>query len=111
MVASFTNLSGAPPLAVSYSTAFELGAILGITIAVIVSCAIPLTTGITRGHVALGIIAALITLPIAATFGCCGGLPAGCAFSMLISIIPVSKNKPLLSQAEIEKEMDRARGY
>jgi hypothetical protein len=104
------NMSGVPPLA-SYSTAFELGAILGITIAVVVCCAIPLTTGIAKGHVALGIIGALITLPTAALLGCIGGLPVACFFSILISVVPVSKNKPLLSQAEIEKEMERARGY
>ena len=103
-------LSSAPPLA-AYSTAFELGAIVGISVAVVVCCAIPLTTGIARGHVALGIIGAFVVLPTAALFGCIGGLPVAAGFAMLISIIPVRKNRPLLSQSEIEKEMQRARGY
>jgi hypothetical protein len=97
------------PLA-DFSTWFHLGAIAGITIAVIVSAAIPLTTGMTKGHVVLGIIGALITIPIAALFGCLGGLPVACLLSVLISLIPVPK-RPLLSQAEIEKEMRRVRGY
>jgi hypothetical protein len=92
------------------SMAFELGAILGITISVVVCTAIPLTTGMARGHVSLGIIGALITLPAASFLGCLGGLPVAIIFAALISIIPLPK-KPLLSQAEIEKEMARARGY
>ena len=64
-----------------------------------------------RGHVALGIIGAMLTVPVAAFgFGCLGALPIAVVFTVLISIIPVPK-KPLLSQAEIEKEMRRARGY
>lgn len=110
MFANIANLAGAPAV-LAYSMAFELGAIVGISIAVVICCGIPLTTGITRGHVALGIIGALIVLPITATLGCIGGLPVACVFSLIISVVPVSKNKPLLSQAEIEKEMQRARGY
>jgi hypothetical protein len=101
-------LTAMPPIA--YSTAFEMGAILGITIAVIVSCAIPLTTGIAKGHVTLGIIGALVTLPFAAMLGCIGGLPLACIFTVIISAMPAPK-RPLLSQAEIEAEMRRARGY
>lgn len=99
---------GAPIAA--YSTAFELGAIVGISIAVVVCAGIPLTTGVAKGHTTLGIIFGLITVPIAAMFGCIGGLPAACAFSVLISIIPVPK-RPLLSQSEIEAEMRKAKGY
>ena len=97
-------------LIANYSTALELGAILGITLAVVASTAIPLTTGVAKGHITLGIIFALITLPIAAMFGCIGGLPVACVFSVIISLIPAPK-RPLLSQTEIEKEMRRARGY
>ena len=71
---------------------------------------IPLTTGVAKGHTILGIVFALITVPIAGTFGCIGGLPLACIFSVLISIIPVPK-KPLLSQSEIEAENARAKGY
>jgi hypothetical protein len=97
----------APPLA---SLAFEMGAIVGITIAVVISCAIPLTTGIAKGHVVLGIIAALITLPVAALLGCLGGLPVGAGLAALITLIPVVE-RPLLSQSEIEQETRRLRGY
>jgi hypothetical protein len=103
-----TQTLGAPFFALS--TAFELGAIVGISIAVVVCAGIPLTTGVAKGHTTLGIIFGLITVPIAAMFGCIGGLPMACVFSVLISIIPVPK-KPLLSQSEIEKEMRRAKGY
>jgi hypothetical protein len=99
---------GAPIVAVS--TALELGAIVGISIAVIVCAGIPLTTGVAKGHTVLGIVFALITVPIAGMFGCIGGLPVACGFSLLISFIPVPK-RPLLSQSEIENEMRKAKNY
>jgi hypothetical protein len=99
----------APTLAAS-SFAFELGAIAGITFSVILCSAIPLTTGIAKGHVVLGIIGALITLPVAALLGCLGGLPVGAGLGALISLIPVVE-RPLLSQSEIEQETRRLRGY
>ena len=90
--------------------AFEMGAIVGITIAVIICTAIPLTAGIAKGHVTLGIIGALITLPVAALLGCLGGLPVAGGLAFLINMIPRIE-KPLLSQAEIEAEMRKIRGY
>jgi uncharacterized membrane protein YgaE (UPF0421/DUF939 family) len=90
--------------------ALEMGAIVSITIAVVVSCAIPLTTGIAKGHVTLGIIGALITLPVAAFFQCLGGLPVGLGLGLLINLIP-KVERPLLSQAEIEAETRKLRGY
>jgi uncharacterized membrane protein len=102
-------LVAAPPLALG-GLAYEMGAIVGITIAVIISCAIPLTTGIAKGHVTLGIIGALITLPVAAFLGCIGGLPLGCGLGVLINLIP-KVDRPLLSQSEIEAEMRKLRGY
>ncbi|HEX3148242.1 MAG TPA: hypothetical protein VHR66_09160 [Gemmataceae bacterium] len=101
-------LTFSPPLALSM--AFEMGAIVGITIAVVICTAIPLTTGISKGHVTLGIICALITLPVAAFLGCLGGLPVGCGLAALISIIP-KVDGPLLSQSEIEAETRRLQGY
>jgi hypothetical protein len=103
------NVLAAVPFA-QVSDAMTLGLIIGTAIAVVVSAAIPLTTGVAKGHVALGIVGALVVLPIAALFGCIGGLPTACMFAALITIIPAPK-KPLLSQAEIEAEMRRARGY
>ena len=100
-------LTAAPVLG---SMAFEMGAIVGITIAVVICTAIPLTTGISKGHVTLGIIAALITLPVSAMFGCIGGLPVGCGLAVLINLIP-KIDRPLLSQSEIEAEMRKIRGY
>jgi len=99
----------APPLAFN-AMGYELGAILGVTLGVVISCALPLTAGIAKGHVMLGIIGALITLPVAAFAGCCGGLPCGIALSVLINLIP-KLDKPLLSQSEIEQEMRKLRGY
>ena len=100
----------AAPMPVLGSMAFELGAIVGITIAVIICTAIPLTTGIAKGHVTLGIIAALITLPVSALLGCFGGLPVACGLAVLINLIPKIE-RPLLSQSEVEAEMRKIRGY
>lgn len=102
-------MTAAPPLALS-GMAFEMGAIVGITIAVVICCAIPLTTGIGKGHVTLGIIGALITLPVAALLGCFGGLPVAAGLAVLINLIPKAE-RPLLSQSEIEAEMRKIRGY
>ncbi len=100
----------APLFALRLSFAGDMGFILGLTLAVIICCAIPLTAGIAKGHVTLGIIAALITLPVAAFLGCLGGLPVGAGLAALINLIPVIE-RPLLSQSEIEQEMRRLRGY
>src|SRR4051812_19783310 len=108
MVLAANVLASAPPLALSM--AFEMGAIVGITISVVICTAIPLTTGISKGHVTLGIICGLITLPVAAFLGCLGGLPVGCGLAALISIIP-KVDGPLLSQSEIEAETRRLQGY
>jgi hypothetical protein len=99
----------APPLAAS-NLAFDLGMIAGITFAVCLCCAIPLTTGIAKGHVVLGIIGALITLPVAALLGCIGGLPVAAGLAALIQLVP-KLERPLLSQSEIEQETRRLRGY
>ena len=90
------------------SAAYEMGAIIGITISTVVCTALPLTTGVARGNVTLGIVGALITLPAAALLGCVGGLPVACLFTVIISIVPPPK-RPLLSQAEVEEEMRRLR--
>ena len=90
--------------------ALEMGAIVTILISVVVSCALPLTAGIAKGHLTLGIIGALITLPVAAFLPCAGGLPVGAGLAVLINFIP-SMNRELLSQAEIEAEMRKIRGY
>jgi hypothetical protein len=92
------------------STAWELGAVVGLTIAVVVCGAIPLTTGASRGHPIMGIIGALCTVPASAFLGCLGGLPVAFFFTILISLLP-KPNKPLLSQSEIEAEQRRMRGY
>jgi hypothetical protein len=102
-------LATAPVFAIS-DLGFEMAAIVGITIGVVICCAIPLTAGIAKGHVTLGIIAALITLPVASFLGCLGGLPVAAGLAVLINLIP-KIDRPLLSQAEIEAEMRRIRGY
>jgi hypothetical protein len=104
-----TAVAFAPPPLLGNFLAELLG-ILGLTTAVIICCAIPLTSGIAKGHVVLGIIGALITLPVAAFLGCLGGLPVGAGLAALINIIPRIE-RPLLSQSEIEQEMRRLRGY
>jgi uncharacterized membrane protein YraQ (UPF0718 family) len=113
-----------PPLATS--VVMEMGTILGITVAAVICSAIPLVAGMTRGHMTLGIVGALFTLPAAALigivgatftfpaaailFGCVGGLPVAGVFTAIISIVP-RPNRPLLSQSEIEQETRRMRGY
>src|SRR4051812_48437086 len=101
-------MTAAVPLAAN-PIFYELAGILGITIAVLVCTAIPLTTGIAKGHVTLGIIGALITLPVAGFAGCIGGLPVGCLLAALIQFIPKIE-RPLLSQSEIEQETRKLRG-
>jgi hypothetical protein len=102
-------MAAAPLFAIS-DLALETGAIVWITLAVVVCCAIPLTAGIAKGHVTLGIIGALITLPVAALLQCFGGLPVAAGLAVLINLIP-TVNRELLSQAEIEAEMRKIRGY
>jgi hypothetical protein len=92
------------------STAYEMGAVVGITIAVIVCGAIPLTCGAARGHPIVGIIGALCTVPAASFMGCLGGLPVAFFWTIIIKLLP-KPNRPLLSQAEIEAEQRRMRGY
>ena len=99
----------APPLALS-GLGLELLTILGLTVGVLLCTAIPLVTGVSKGHVTLGIIGALITLPVAAFLGCLGGLPVACGLAVLINLIP-RVDRPLLSQSEIEQEMRKLRGY
>lgn len=96
------------PLATN--TGLTIAMILGVSVAVVVCAAIPLTTGVARGHPALGIVGALVCVPPAALLGCLGGLPVACVFALVISLIPVP-NKPLLTQAEIEDEVRKLRGY
>jgi hypothetical protein len=108
MLAVIVQLATVGPL--FSSLGLELLAIAYLTGAVIVCAAIPLTTGVHKGHVGLGIIAALITIPITILFTCIGGLLAAFVTSMIIQLIP-KFDRPLLSQAEIEAEMRRMRGY
>ena len=102
-------LATAPVFAVS-GLALEMGAIVTLTISVVVCCAIPLTAGIAKGHVTLGIIGALITLPVAAFLPCVGGLMLAGGLAFLINMIP-KLERPLLSQSEVEAEMRKIRGY
>ena len=106
------------PLAaqLSFAALFAVGdgfmvlSIIFTAIATVVCAAIPLTTGATRGHVAMGIIGALFVVPAAAFAGCLGGLPVALFFSVIIKLLP-KPNRPLLTQAEIEQEVRRIRGY
>jgi|SoiMetStandDraft_5_1073268.scaffolds.fasta_scaffold1433691_1 hypothetical protein len=99
----------APVFAVS-DLGFEMVAILWITASAIVSAAIPLMAGIAKGHVTLGIIGALIALPAGIVLTCVGGIAVGGGLAFLINMIP-KVDKALLSQAEIEAEMRKIRGY
>ena len=108
MVLAANLLASTSPLVASM--ALEMGAIVFIVISVVFCTALPLTTGISKGHVTLGIICALITLPFAAFFLCVGGLPVGIGLSVLIAIIP-KVDGPLLSQSEIEAETRKLQGY
>ena len=115
-----SSLLFAPPLASSFG--YDVLGMVGMVIAAVICPAIPLTTGIARGQVTLGIIGALVTLAVVGltmafpkmllggVFGCAAGLPVGCGLAALISIIP-KVDGPLLSQSEIEAETRRLRGY
>jgi hypothetical protein len=105
-------------------TAYELGAIVWISTAVIICGAIPLTVGVARGQTVLGIIAALMTIPavlvgcflgmlvlsfpVGAALGCGAGLPASLVFSFLIKAVPKGEG-PLLHRAEVEAEARKIR--
>jgi hypothetical protein len=89
---------------------YALLSIIGTTLAVVICAAIPLTVGASRGHVAMGIIGALFTVPVATMFCFIGGIPVAVFFSILIKLLP-RPNRPLLNQAEIEQEVRRIRGY
>ena len=107
-------------------TAYELGAIVWISTAVVICGAIPLTVGVARGQTVLGIIAALMTIPavlvgcflgmiilsfpVGAAFGCGAGLPASLVFSFLIKAVPKAEG-PLLQRTEVEAEARKIRGY
>jgi hypothetical protein len=111
----------ASPGPVFGSIGMDMLFILWITGRVIVLAAIPLLAGMHKGHVGLGILAALITIPfsiapsympigILAVLGLVGALILSMGLSILIQFIPKFE-KPLLSQAEIEAETRRMRGY
>lgn len=73
--------------------------------------ALPLVTGINKGHPIVGVIGALLVIPVAALgLGCAGGLPMAVVATLIISVLP-KPDRPLLSQAEIEAEARRIRGY
>jgi hypothetical protein len=90
----------------------DLIAIAWITAQVIVCAAIPLLTGMQKGYVGLGIVGALITIPFSVWpgLGCVTGLLASVCTSAVIQLIPKFE-RPLLSQAEIEAETRKMRGY
>jgi hypothetical protein len=101
------------PVFAQYSSAvakdsFMLGAIIGTAIAVTVCSGIVFATGVSQKKVMLGVVGALIAVPVAAMFGCLGGLPTAVVLSVLITIIP-RFDRPLLSESEVEAEMRRAR--
>jgi hypothetical protein len=100
--------SVAPLLAIGDS--YMVVGIIVTTIATIVCSGIVLTTGAARGHVVLGIIFALLTVPASALGGCLLGLPVALIFATILKFLP-PPNRPLLSQAEVEQEMRRVRGY
>jgi hypothetical protein len=110
----------ASPAPVFGSVGMDMLIFLWITGRVIVLAAIPLLAGMHKGHVGLGILAALITIPVSIvpTYlpGILGALTLVGAFifsmglSIVIELIPKFE-KPLLSQAEIEAETRRMRGY
>src|SRR3954463_14054337 len=91
MVPLAVQLASVPVLAMG--AGYEMFAIIGLTIATVVCAAIPLTTGATRGHVAMGIIGALFTVPAAAFLGCIGGLPVALFFTVIIKLLP-KPNRP-----------------
>ena len=90
----------------------EMILIAWITATVIICGAIPLVTGMQRGYVGLGIVGALITIPFSVWpgLGCVTGLLASVCTSVVIQLIPKFE-RPLLSQAEIEAETRKMRGY
>jgi len=100
------------PAALFASVGMDLLLIGWISLTVIICAAIPLLTGMQKGMVGLGIVGGLITIPFAVIpgLGCISGLIAATACSIVIQIIPRFE-KPLLSQAEIEAETRRMRGY
>ncbi|HVK12495.1 MAG TPA: hypothetical protein VM597_27340 [Gemmataceae bacterium] len=85
-----------------------LGGILGSALAVAVCAGLVFVTAVSQGKVGLGVIGALIAVPVAGMYGCLGGLPIAVVLCLIITVIP-RFNRPLLSEAEVEAEMRRAR--
>ena len=122
-----------PPLAalpllflpLGVSTALGLWVVVGMSAAVLVCASIPLIVGVTRGHVALGLIAGLATIPVV-VFVCFLGvlltgvlgplvgavvcMPMVLGIGMFLKALP-RPDRPLLTQAEIEADSRRVRGY
>jgi hypothetical protein len=107
----FAQLKYFQQMSPAEKTGFIIGGMIGTTIAVVVCGAIVIMVGASKGHVTLGIIGALLTVPAAAFLGCLGGLPVAAVMCFIIKILPTPKNQPLLSRAEIEAETRRARGF
>ncbi len=66
---------------------FQFGLIVGIVIAVILSAAIPIAFGVSRGRPALGVVGGVCAIPAAIVLGCLGGLPVALLFVGIIAVV------------------------
>src|SRR5262245_60150451 len=107
----FAQLKYFQQLSPAEKSGWIIGGMIGSTLAVVICGGIVIMVGAPKGHVTLGIIGALLTVPAAAFLGCLGGLPVAAILCFIIKILPTPKNQPLLTRAEIEAETRRARGF
>lgn len=68
--------------------AYQMGVLVGIIVATIISAGIPLAVGISRGQPLLGVFGAICAVPAALLLGCLGGLPVAGLFTVIIMAIP-----------------------
>lgn len=61
--------------------------IIGIVIAVILSAAIPIAFGVSRGRPVLGVVGGVCAVPAAIILGCLGGLPVALLFVGIIAVV------------------------
>jgi len=94
------------PPAGANNAAFQVGAIVGAILAVLVCASIPLVLGIKRGHPIIGVIGAIIAAGTSVFLGCLGGLPAALVFVVVILVMgkPEVRKKKKRKQQPVEYE-------
>jgi hypothetical protein len=68
------------------SDAYKAGQVVGVIFAILLSAAIPIAYGASRGRTVLGIVGGVCAAPAALLLGCLGGLPVAFLFVGIIAL-------------------------